>query len=66
MITWEKEGVISADRKLDRTRPPDPNPEAPAVEDADSEAGDEKAAAAPGRLPPSSDTCSICVGTSDL
>ena len=24
-MTWEKEGVISADRKLDRTRPPDPD-----------------------------------------
>ena len=48
--------MISADRKLDRTRPPeapDPAPEAPAPAPPDDEAP------APGWLPPSSDNCTM-------
>ena len=39
-MTWEKEGVISADRRLDRTRPPDPDagdpPDPPTPDDDDA------------------------------
>ena len=69
-VTCEKEGVISADRKLDRIRPPAPDP-APDPADPDPapvpvpeapEAPDGPAdgeVAAPGRFPPSSDTCTV-------
>ena len=72
-MTWEKEGVISEDHKLDRTRPPDPDAGDPPDDDNAADppaadagdlpgpptAGDDAAADAPGLLvlAPSSETC---------
>ena len=50
--------MISADRKLDRTRPPAPAPGAPDPAPEAPDPADDEAAGA-GRLPPSSDNCTI-------
>ena len=57
-VTWEKEGVISADLKLDRTRLPEAGDgDAPAGDDeVDGDNGAADGGAAPGLGAPSSDT----------
>ena len=56
--TWENEGVISADLKLDRTRLPEAGDgDAPAGDDeVDGDNGAADGGAAPGLGAPSSDT----------